>query len=77
MNEFMKKIFDRKLIKRTCLTFLTFVRNIVENCVNIVFMFMSDYRGAPPHVSEGSAAPLLCANVYESVENEMVNTLIC
>ena len=36
-----------------------------------------DFRGAPPHVSEGSAAPLLCANVYESVENEMGNTLIC
>ena len=35
------------------------------------------FRGAPPHVSEGSAAPLLCANVYESVENEISNTLIC
>ena len=34
------------------------------------FWYISFFRGAPPHVSEGSAAPLLCANVYESVENE-------
>ena len=35
------------------------------------------YRESAPHVSEGSAASLLCANVYESMENEMGNTLIC
>ena len=31
---------------------------------------VSTFRGAPPHVSEGSAAPLLCANVDERMENE-------
>ena len=40
------------------------------------FERLGTFRGAPPHVSEGSAAPLLCANVYESVEMERPPTLI-